>query len=124
MEISQVCVAKISVAVERPCREDYFELGRKLLEAFQSTGFVYVTGHGVGRDLIRECMAHSESFFKLSREEKKPYRRDPLTEHGYIEAGREVFKDTTSDVFHEIREASKHQLGTLALLKRAFCKVA
>ena len=54
-------------------------------------GFVYITGHGVLQEVITKTMETSKEFFGLPINAKKQILWDPEKQHGYVEAGRELF---------------------------------
>jgi hypothetical protein len=50
--------------------EDRLETARELVEACHSTGFVYITNHGIAPELLGEAFAMSKKFFDLPTEQK------------------------------------------------------
>ena len=65
------------------------ELGR----AFNDSGFVTITNHGVSQELIEKLYKNIQSMFSLSVEQKKKYERVELAgQRGYTSAGKETAK--------------------------------
>jgi isopenicillin N synthase-like dioxygenase len=50
--------------------EDRLETARELVEACHTTGFVYITNHGISPELLGEAFAMSKKFFDLPTEKK------------------------------------------------------
>lgn len=50
--------------------EDRLETARELVKACHTTGFVYITNHGISPELLGEAFAMSKKFFDLPTEEK------------------------------------------------------
>ena len=76
MHISQIDIGRIGLGAENPTADDYSAVGKDLFKAFESTGFAYITDHGVQPDLVTKCMKVSEKFFHLPKEEKDKYKKD------------------------------------------------
>ena len=91
MEIPKLSVAKISLLIEKPSREDFESFGKELYESFSKVGFAYILDHGVDKKLIKSAMAASRDFFKLDREIKEAIPRHPDVQQGYVAPGREIF---------------------------------
>lgn len=65
------------------------ELGR----AFNDSGFVTITNHGVSQELIDKLYKNIQAMFGLSAEQKKKYERAELAgQRGYTSAGKETAK--------------------------------
>lgn len=65
------------------------ELGR----AFNDSGFVTITNHGVDQELIDKLYANIKGVFGLSSEQKKKYERAELAgQRGYTSPGKETAK--------------------------------
>lgn len=65
------------------------ELGR----AFNDSGFVTITNHGVSQELIDKLYKNIQAMFGLSVEQKKKYERAELAgQRGYTSAGKETAK--------------------------------
>ena len=50
--------------------EDRLETARELVEACHTTGFVYITNHGISPELLGEAFAMSKKFFGLPTDKK------------------------------------------------------
>ena len=99
MKISEIDIARIGLGAKGdPTVDDYSAVGKELFDAFESTGFAYITGHGVSQGLVTDCMNISQQFFHLPKSEKDKFERDENIHQGYVEPGREVFTDTTLEV--------------------------
>ncbi|TVY17061.1 putative iron/ascorbate oxidoreductase [Lachnellula arida] len=55
---------------QSPPTSAHLELSRTLVQACHSTGFVYITGHGIPASLIHEAFSYSRAFFALAEEQK------------------------------------------------------
>lgn len=65
------------------------ELGR----AFNDSGFVTITNHGVSQELIDKLYKNIQAMFSLSPEQKKQYERAELAgQRGYTSPGKETAK--------------------------------
>jgi len=65
------------------------ELGR----AFNDSGFVTITNHGVSQELIDKLYKNIQAMFSLSPEQKKQYERVELAgQRGYTSPGKETAK--------------------------------
>jgi len=65
------------------------ELGR----AFNDSGFVTITNHGVSQELINKLYQNIQAVFSLSPEQKKKYERAELAgQRGYTSPGKETAK--------------------------------
>lgn len=72
-------------------------VGRRVADAFQSVGFMAVTGHGVPQETIDDALLVSRAFFDLPVEAKSAaVNRDKAsrTNRGYISFGSESFDPT------------------------------
>jgi len=49
---------------------DRLTVARELVEACHTTGFVYITNHGISPELLAKIFAYSKSFFALTTEQK------------------------------------------------------
>jgi isopenicillin N synthase-like dioxygenase len=64
----------------------------KLAAAARDVGFLYVTGHGIPRDVIEGLEAAAEAFFDLPIEQKQAYHiRNSTCHRGYVPVGEEGF---------------------------------
>lgn len=65
------------------------ELGR----AFNDSGFVTITNHGLSQELIDKLYQHIQGVFRLSPEQKKKYEKPELAgQRGYTSPGKETAK--------------------------------
>lgn len=65
------------------------ELGR----AFNDSGFVTITNHGLGQELIDKLYQNIQAAFRLSPEQKKKYEKAELAgQRGYTSPGKETAK--------------------------------
>lgn len=75
-------------------RQDFV---KNLGKAFNETGFVTITGHGLSPELIEELYKVVKSFFDQPAEIKKKYEFPELAgQRGYTPKGREKAKDSTT----------------------------
>ena len=53
---------------------------------------MYITGHGIEKDIIDDAMNASKEFFELEELQKcKSSRPNPLARDGWVSPGRETF---------------------------------
>lgn len=72
-----------------------------MLHAFQTSGFLYVSNHGISPDTVKKVFSESAKFFKRPEEQKMKLEWDrPESNRGYSTFGRE--KVTQSSDPHEI----------------------
>ncbi|RKD20234.1 flavonol synthase [Pelobium manganitolerans] len=63
-------------------------------KAFNETGFVTITNHGLSKELISELYTEVKNFFSLPEEAKLKYEKPELAgQRGYTSKGREKAKD-------------------------------
>ena len=91
MEILEVNIESIGLNVSSPTDEEYKKVGEDLFRAFETIGFVYITGHGVSKEIVEKSMETSKEFFNLSIDSKNEILRDPEIQQGYVAAGQELF---------------------------------
>src|SRR5688572_26520647 len=72
--------------------ERYEDTARRMVEAFEGIGFVYLLNHGISDDLLQEALHRSREFFHLPVEVKTKYLASTETQHqGYFGLGNEAF---------------------------------
>ena len=91
MEILEVNIESIGLNVNSPTDEEYKKVGEDLFRAFETIGFVYITGHGVSKEIVEKSMETSKEFFTLCIDSKNEILRDPEIQQGYVAAGQELF---------------------------------
>ncbi|CAK8684557.1 uncharacterized protein LOC143458417 [Clavelina lepadiformis] len=60
------------------------KLGRNLVEAVSTVGFVYVKNSGISSESVARVNEVTEDFFKRPSEKKRKYQRDPEQNFGYV----------------------------------------
>uniref|UniRef100_H2Y4W2 Fe2OG dioxygenase domain-containing protein n=2 Tax=Ciona savignyi TaxID=51511 RepID=H2Y4W2_CIOSA len=60
------------------------ETGKALVDVLSSTGFAYLTNHGISKELIENVREAADGIFTSPSIEKQKYARDPITNCGYI----------------------------------------
>ncbi len=66
-------------------------------KAFNETGFVTITNHGLSKESMNELYVQVKKLFDLSDEQKASYERVELAgQRGYTSKGREKAKDSTT----------------------------
>ncbi|KAF2259939.1 Clavaminate synthase-like protein [Lojkania enalia] len=67
------------------------QVAKEIDDAFRNVGFVYLKGHGVERDIVRQCFEWSKKFFDLPLEKKMLAPHPPGGSHhrGYSAPGLE-----------------------------------
>nr|XP_039251793.1 probable 2-oxoglutarate-dependent dioxygenase At3g50210 [Styela clava] len=76
MNIPIVDIARCGLTVEseeKVSEADLFDIGKKLYEAFSSSGFAYVTNHGIPDEIIKDLNKVGEEFFSHSLEYKMKF---------------------------------------------------
>jgi len=65
--------------------------GTAIFEALRDIGFVYLTNHGVPKEVIQEAFAQSRAFFDLSLADKlkAPHPPESWNQRGYSQVGQE-----------------------------------
>jgi isopenicillin N synthase-like dioxygenase len=91
MEILEVNIESIGLNVTSPTDEEYKKVGEELFNAFETIGFVFITGHGVSKEVVEKSMETSKDFFTLPLNSKNEILRDPEIQQGYVAAGQELF---------------------------------
>ncbi|KAJ3293858.1 hypothetical protein HDU79_011797 [Rhizoclosmatium sp. JEL0117] len=70
------------------------QTANNLINAFATSGFVYLTNHGVPQDVIDDMFALSRDFFGKSVEEKEKIVWDSVeSNRGYVSLGKEKLSD-------------------------------
>lgn len=84
------------------------ETARKLVNAFKSSGFVYLTNHSLTKQEVQEAFNASASFFALPDMIKERLAwRDPRANRGYVRPGRErVTNETDPEKIEALRNTS------------------
>lgn len=72
--------------------ESRLQCAKDLVQACHSTGFVYITNHGISPSLLSEAFSWGKEFFALSEEEKCQASHPPGSNifRGYSKIGREM----------------------------------
>ncbi len=83
--------------------EDRSRVAREIVEACETIGFFYLTGHGVPDDLRRAIFDRSAEFFHLPHEEKEKLRATPEWNRGWVYSGDRTNLDKNSRVFEQYR---------------------
>jgi len=86
------CSIKGNVSEQDFSCERYEDVARRMVEAFEGIGFVYLLNHGISDDLLQEAFYRSREFFHLPVEVKTKYLASVETQHqGYFGLGNEAF---------------------------------
>ena len=73
-----------------PSPEDLLGVGEDIVEAFQCSGFAYLSNHGVSQRLQDDTFGVAKSFFQLENQQKMNYERFVKTGYnGYTPIGGE-----------------------------------
>ena len=56
-------------------QEELLSVGQDIVEAFRSSGFVYITNHGISQQLQENTFGVAKSFFQLEDQQKMKYER-------------------------------------------------
>ena len=91
MEILEVNIESIGLNVTSPTDDEYKKVGEELFKAFETIGFVFITGHGVSKEVVDKSMETSKDFFDLPLDSKNQILRDPEIQQGYVAVGQELF---------------------------------
>jgi isopenicillin N synthase-like dioxygenase len=96
--VSELAVPVIDVAAFlQGTTQDRERIGRELGHAFEHTGFVTVTGHGVPAPLVRNTYEHMRDFFAMPDEAKRRFVAPEQTKaRGYLPLGIESVAATLS----------------------------
>ncbi|XP_043203300.1 UPF0676 protein C1494.01-like [Amphibalanus amphitrite] len=73
--IRLVDIGKIGLGVPEPSRDDLLNVGRDIVDSFSSTGFAYLSNHGISQQLQDDTFAFAKGFFDLDTEQKLAYER-------------------------------------------------
>ncbi|KAF5393152.1 hypothetical protein D9757_001328 [Collybiopsis confluens] len=66
------------------------ETANQIVDAFKTSGFIYVSDHGIPHDTVSSVFRKSAEFFKLPEEAKSQLAwEDPRSNRGYVKIGRE-----------------------------------
>ncbi len=77
--------------------------------AFNETGFVTVTNHGLDKDLINKLYVEVQNFFSLPEEVKLKYEKVELAgQRGYTSKGREKAKDSKTPDLKEFWQTGQY----------------
>ncbi|GAC98041.1 hypothetical protein PHSY_005629 [Pseudozyma hubeiensis SY62] len=85
---------------------DRARTSHELTQAFKSSGFAYLSNHGITREQIDDTFAKSAEFFKLPIDKKDELAwKDPRANRGYVAEGRErVTQATSAEEIAALRE--------------------
>ena len=73
-----------------PSPEVLLAVGRRMVTAFQRSGFIYLQGHGISRSLQEDTFAASRDFFALEDADKRRFTRfENAGYNGYTAVGAE-----------------------------------
>ena len=71
-----------------PSADDLLAVGRDVVDSFSSTGFAYLSGHGVSQQLQDDTFAIAKGFFDLDMDQKLAHERFVRTGYtGYTPFG-------------------------------------
>ncbi|CAK8679215.1 unnamed protein product [Clavelina lepadiformis] len=70
-------------------KEDLYNAGKELVDAFSALGFVYLTNSGVDPQLLAEAQEITNRFFRFQLSQKQRYSMEESIAFGYIGLGRE-----------------------------------
>jgi isopenicillin N synthase-like dioxygenase len=77
--------------------------------AFNDTGFVTITNHGLDADLINKLYKEVQNFFTLPEAEKLKYEKVELAgQRGYTSKGREKAKDSKTPDLKEFWQTGQY----------------
>ncbi|KIK67822.1 hypothetical protein GYMLUDRAFT_36601 [Collybiopsis luxurians FD-317 M1] len=66
------------------------ETANEIVDAFKSSGFIYISNHGIPEETVSNVFRKSAEFFKLPEETKSQLAwEDPRSNRGYVKIGRE-----------------------------------
>ena len=81
-------------------------------KAFNDTGFVTITNHGLSKELIGDLYQQVKAFFDLSDETKLKYQKIELAgQRGYTSKGREKAKDAKTPDLKEFWQTGQYVEG-------------
>ncbi|CDR98781.1 related to gibberellin 20-oxidase [Sporisorium scitamineum] len=85
---------------------DRARTSQQLTQAFKSSGFAYLSNHGISTEQIDATFAKSAEFFKLPIDKKDELAwKDPRANRGYVAEGRErVTQATSAEEIAALRE--------------------
>ncbi|TKY88700.1 hypothetical protein EX895_002331 [Sporisorium graminicola] len=85
---------------------DRARTSQQLTQAFKSSGFAYLSNHGISTEQIDNTFAKSAEFFKLPIDKKDELAwKDPRANRGYVAEGRErVTQATSAEEIAALRE--------------------
>ena len=67
----------------------FLEIGKKLSDALEHCGFVYLENHGIPSEVMARAFGSSRKFFEQSQEKKMRFVRDSTLTQGFVESGSE-----------------------------------
>lgn len=77
-------------------------------KAFNETGFVTISNHGMDKDLIAKLYIEVKAFFSLTEEQKLKYEKAELAgQRGYTSKGREKAKDSNTPDLKEFWQSGQ-----------------
>jgi isopenicillin N synthase-like dioxygenase len=89
--------------------EDKKRFSDNIGRAFNETGFVTITNHGLSKELIDRLYAQVQEFFNLPEEEKLKYEKVELAgQRGYTSKGREKAKDAKTPDLKEFWQTGQY----------------
>jgi isopenicillin N synthase-like dioxygenase len=78
-------------------------------KAFNDTGFVTITNHGLSKELIQQLYVEVQNFFALPEETKLKYEKLELAgQRGYTSKGREKAKDSKTPDLKEFWQTGQY----------------
>ncbi|RRN76482.1 isopenicillin N synthase family oxygenase, partial [Pseudoxanthomonas sp. SGD-10] len=81
-------------------------------KAFNDTGFVTITNHGLSKELIDDLYKQVQAFFALPEETKLKYEKKELAgQRGYTSKGREKAKDSKTPDLKEFWQTGQYVEG-------------
>jgi isopenicillin N synthase-like dioxygenase len=102
-------VIDFSRFVEASSNENAREsISRQVVQAFKTSGFIYLKNHGLSRAQVQNVFQASASFFALSKDVKERLAwKDSRANRGYVAQGRERVTNATDEAeIAALRESS------------------
>ncbi|XP_043193756.1 uncharacterized protein LOC122366056 [Amphibalanus amphitrite] len=104
-------ISDLAEPQETPSVEVLLAVGRRVVDAFQRSGFVYLRGHGIDASLQRETFAASRDFFALDEASKRRFARFEKTGfNGYTAVGGENTGRLTEADLLDLKECYDFQV--------------
>jgi isopenicillin N synthase-like dioxygenase len=89
--------------------EQKLQFSNEIGSAFNETGFVTITNHGLDKQLITKLYEQVQNFFTLPEDAKLKYEKVELAgQRGYTSKGREKAKDSTTPDLKEFWQTGQY----------------